>query len=89
MAAASGHAAVVRTLVDAGADLSSTDFQGFTPISTAARHSHLEVVAILTATKQACNLAFAMGHHERLGEESLVLGLEPELVRMVLECECD
>ena len=51
-AAASGHAAVVRTLVDAGADLSSTDGSGSTPISTAARHEHLGVVAILTAAEQ-------------------------------------
>jgi len=43
---------------------------------------------------QKC-VAFAMGHHERLGAGSRVHGLEPEVVRMVLEavdgelCACD
>mmetsp|Transcript_64560 Transcript_64560/g.154012 ORF Transcript_64560/g.154012 Transcript_64560/m.154012 type:complete len:113 (+) Transcript_64560:12-350(+) len=31
------------------------------------------------------NVAFAMGHHERLGAASLVRGLEPEVLRMVLD----
>jgi hypothetical protein len=79
----------VRTLVDAGADLFSTDGGGFTPLASAARHSRLEEVAILTAAEQARHLAFAMGHHERLGAASVVRGLEPEVLRMVLECECD
>jgi hypothetical protein len=30
-------------------------------------------------------MAFAMGKHERLGEESPVLSLDPELVKMVLD----
>jgi hypothetical protein len=29
-------------------------------------------------------MAFAMGKHERLGEESLVLSLHPEMVQMIL-----
>jgi hypothetical protein len=29
--------------------------------------------------------AFAMGHHERLGETSLVRSLDAEVVRMILD----
>ena len=35
-------------------------------------------------TRAKC-VAFAMGHHERLGVGSLVEGLDPGVLRMVLE----
>jgi len=37
----------------------------------------------LLETQQA--LAFAMGHHPRLGAGSQVLGLDEELLRMILD----
>jgi len=40
---------------------------------------------LLSSEKKQTSLAFAMGHQERLGAASLVRGLEPELVRMVLD----
>jgi ankyrin repeat protein len=41
-------------------------------------------VLIATEAEQAQCVAFAMGAQERLGEESPVLSLDPELVKMVL-----
>jgi hypothetical protein len=48
---------------------------------------HPEVVAILqeAAVTRAKCVAFAMGHHERLGVGSLVAPLDAEVVRMVLQ----
>jgi len=46
------------------------------------RAAYAEVVLILRAPQ---DLAFAMGHQERLGATSWVRRLDPELVRMVLD----
>ena len=46
-----------------------------------------EVIAMIMAeaVSRAKCLAFAMGHHERLGAGSMMEGLEPEVLRQVLE----
>ena len=46
-----------------------------------------EVIAMIKAEalSRAKCVAFAMGHHERLGAGSMVEGLEPEVLRQVLE----
>jgi ankyrin repeat protein len=49
-AAAEGHTAVVRALLEAGADLKATDKSGFTPFSFAVREGQLDTVrAFLSA----------------------------------------
>ena len=40
---------------------------------------------LLLAAERERSVAFAMGHQERLGAASLVRGLKPEVLRMVLE----
>jgi len=87
-AARHGNGAVVPLLLfhGKGADLQSTS-NGRTPEDIAFSRSHLEVAAMLEAEalRRATCEAFAMGQLERLGAGSRVRGLEPEVVRMVLE----
>ena len=87
-AARDGKRAVVPFLLfhDKGADLQSMS-NGRTPEDVAFSRSHLEVAAMLKAEalRRATCEAFAMGQHERLGEGSRVRGLEPEVVRMLLQ----
>ena len=86
-AARHGKGAVVPLLLfhGKGADLQSTS-NGRTPEDIAFSRSHLQVAAMLKAEahRRTCE-AFAMGQLERLGAGSRVRGLEPEVVRMVLE----
>jgi hypothetical protein len=96
MAAYGGHAAVVEMLIEHRANvlaetntrlISQETNTGLTPQDLATSQSHLQVVAMLKAeavTRAKC-VAFAMGHHERLGVGSPVDGLKPEVLRMVLE----
>ena len=81
LAADQDREGVVRILVEAGADISAVDNDGDTPSDLADD----PVKEVLTAAEQARSLAFAMGLQERLGAASLVRGLDPEVVRMVLE----
>jgi len=46
-AASSGHASAVRTLLNANAEISSLDDEGFTPIAIAAASDQLEAVKVL------------------------------------------
>src|SRR4029453_8220710 len=46
-AAAEGHAAVVQTLIDAGADIRVRVPSGFTPLLFAVREGRLDVVRVL------------------------------------------
>ena len=55
-------------------------------ISGVTPYGHAEgVVAVLASAEQRRSVAFAMGLQERLGAASLLRGLDPELVRMVVE----
>jgi ankyrin repeat protein len=86
-AVVNGHAVVVRVLIEHGANILAENNDGETPVDYATRHRHPEVVAMLqvaAATRAKC-VAFAMGHHKRLGVGSLVAPLDAEVVRMVLQ----
>ena len=86
-AAQAGREQLVQLLLDYGVNVSTTDNRGWNAENYAAAGEHLEVVAMLeaeAATRAKC-VAFAMGHHARLGVGSRVQGLHPELLRMVLE----
>ena len=82
-----GFKPMVQLLLDHGANVSITDARGWNAENHAAAGEHLEVVAMLQAeaTNRAKCVAFAMGHHARLGVGSPVYGLHPEVLRMVLE----
>ena len=87
-AAYEGRGEVVRLLLGAGANVSSRNTDGRTPLAMSRLQNepcHVEVAEMLAGAEQARSAAFAMGHHERLGAASLVLRLEPEVVRMVLD----
>jgi hypothetical protein len=87
-----GHHLIVRFLLHTGADLQSRNNDGWTPEDLARVYSHPQVVAMLQAEalrreevhRTRC-VAFAMGHHERLGAGSRVRWLDAGVVRMVLE----
>ncbi|KAJ1474297.1 hypothetical protein T484DRAFT_1832942 [Baffinella frigidus] len=87
-----GSEEMTRLLLDHGADVSAEDKYGRTAEDLANANLHSRVVAMLraeTARREAVRraqcVAFAMGQHERLGAGSRVRGLEPGVVRMVLE----
>jgi len=84
-AAIRGHASVVEKLLAAGADWAAAAADGSTPRSSA----HGAALAIFVAAEEEAqrlrSIAFAMGMHERLGAASVVRGLDPELLRMVVE----
>jgi ankyrin repeat protein len=76
---------VVRMLLRAGANAAARTNAGNVPRFLADMGGYVQVVAILLAAERERSMAFAMGHHERLGAASLVLALEPEVLRMVLD----
>jgi hypothetical protein len=83
---------LARLLVDKGVDVEPRNLRGQTPAYLANGRRHLRIVAMLKAkveaTRRAKCVAFAMGHHPRLGAGSWVQRLDPEVVRMVLEKGC-
>ena len=86
-AALVGNDAVVQLLLEHRASVSAEDIHGRTPQDLATSQGRSQVVAMFQAaavTRAKC-VAFAMGHHTRLGEGSLVEGLDPGVLRMVLE----
>ena len=86
-AAHQGHVAMVRVLIAHRANVAAQDTMGLTAEDYATSQSHPHVVAMLRAeavTRAKC-VAFAMGHHERLGAGSLLRLLDLEVTRMVLE----
>ena len=94
LAALYGRCSVVRLLLHKGADLNARNLLGKTPEDLASLLYHDRAAALLRVMakrawkKRAWNLpreAFAMGQHERLGARSLVLDLEPGVVRMILD----
>jgi ankyrin repeat protein len=77
----------VKVLLENGANILAESNAGRTPEDLATREGFPEVVAMLqeaTVTRAKC-VAFAMGHHKRLGVGSLVAPLDAEVVRMVLQ----
>jgi ankyrin repeat protein len=57
-----------------------------TPEHLADKAGHIEVANLIRvelATKSRC-VAFAMGHHKRVGKGSVVESLDPEVLRMIL-----
>ena len=84
-----GRCSVVRLLLHKGADLNTRNGRGETPEDLASLRQHDRAAALLRVmAKRAWNLpreAFAMGQHERLGARSLILDLEPGVVRMILD----
>ena len=83
-----GHETVVRLLLDAGADEQDQGtYTTGTPEILATDGGHHQVAAILKAegVRRAQCVAFAMGHHARLGVGSRVEELDPGVVRMVLD----
>jgi ankyrin repeat protein len=85
-AAREGHCNVVRLLLHHGANvLARTDF-GCTAETLAEEGAYHAVAGLLKAVtlSNAKCVAFAMGHHERLRVGSMVVRLDPEVLRMVL-----
>jgi len=87
-----GREEVVHMLLDHGADMSVKDNFGETAQDLATTRSHVQIVAMLKAeparreaVRTSKCVAFAMGQHERLGVGTRVRGLDPGVVRMVLE----
>ena len=76
----------MKQLLAAGADEAAAADDDSTPRSIA---QGARVRAMLVAAEQESqrlrSTAFAMGLQERLGAASVVLGLEPELLRMMVE----
>ena len=70
-------------IAEAGVENLSTDADSFALLLDEKK----KVAALLRAeaTRRAQCVAFATGHHGRLGAGSLVLSLHPEVVRMILE----
>ena len=91
-AACHGLVDTTRLLLDNGADLQSKSHKGKTPEDLAIAREHPHVAAMLKAeavrreaVRRAQCVAFATGHHPRLGAGSGVLELEVGVVRMILE----
>jgi ankyrin repeat protein len=86
-AAVQGYVQLVRVLIEHRANILVEDNHGYTAEYLATFEGHPEVVAILqeAAVTRAKCVAFAMGHHKRLGVGSLVAPLDAEVVRMVLK----
>ena len=74
-------------LLDLGADEQSTTNAGTTPEDFANGGGYVEVGRMIkeAAARRAQCVAFAMGHHEWLGEGTQVQGLDAGVVRMVLD----
>ena len=82
-----GNESTVEMLLGRGADVHARNVLGDTPEEMASRCGHEHIVAVMRAfaKHRAKFEAFAMGQHERLGARSLILGLEQELVRLILD----
>ena len=85
-AACDGHEGLARLLLDRGADEQTQSNDEVTPGFLATVAGHLQIAAMLKAegVHRAQCVAFAMGHHERLGSGTLVQELDAGVVRMVL-----
>jgi len=84
-AAMRGCAAVGEKLLAAGADGAAAADNGSTPRFVAQGAVLAMLVAAQEEAQRSRSIAFAMGLQERLGAASVVRGLDPELLRMVVE----
>ena len=80
-----GHQAVVKVLLDNGADVDPRDNRGLQPYHLAVSGNNPYIAAMLKAEvdrRALCEAreAFAMGHLERLGAGSRVRGLDAGVV---------
>ena len=82
-----GQETVVRLLLDKGANEQTQSNDGHTPEDVAVDKGYHQIAAMLKAAgvRRTHCVAFAMGHHERLGGGSPVLELDAGVLRMVLE----
>jgi len=69
-AACHGREAIVKLLLANGADVNLKDNSGKTPLQIATRKDYQGIVQIITEHIKSQRLAFAMGLHQRLGENS-------------------
>jgi len=76
---------MVKQLMAAGADAAAAANDGSTPRSVAQGVVLAMFVAAEEEARRLRSIAFAMGLQERLGAASVVRGLDPELLRMVVE----
>lgn len=90
LAAMQGCTDIVRVLVEAGVDPNTPDGNGVTPIFHAVTNGHDNLVWLLARewgidlTRKQPRLAFAMGHHRRLGAASALSSLSPDVVELIL-----
>ena len=78
--------AVVPLLLDKGADVEARTKNGQTAEDLTSAPGQEQVVALLRAAKRRAEReAFAMGHHQRLGAQSLIQGLDAGVVRLILD----
>lgn len=79
--------ACVLALVRHRADISIKNVLGQTALDLARTRGNDEIVAIIETEQLARNkcIAFAMGHHLRIGSNSMMKRFDPEVLRMVLE----
>lgn len=54
-------------------------------IELAEARSHLAKLSIKEPSEDDQSLAFCMSHHQRLGENSIVSSLPPELLQLILD----
>ena len=79
-----GQFDAAKLLLEAGADVSTPNLKGTTPLDCSDSDIRVHVLIKMVGERRARCVAFASGYHERLGKESLVLGLEQGVIRMVL-----
>lgn len=86
LACRGGRAEIARVLQNSGGDFFARDNEGRTPQDRVRSNGHAGFAALLREeTRRARHVAFAMGLHPRVGGGSVVLALEENLVRMVLD----
>mmetsp|Transcript_70156 Transcript_70156/g.166548 ORF Transcript_70156/g.166548 Transcript_70156/m.166548 type:complete len:169 (+) Transcript_70156:131-637(+) len=75
----------VKTLIEAGVDISLKNKLGQTAEDVATSHGRLGVVRLLNAesARRAMIDAFVMGLHPRLGDQSIISKLDPGVIQLI------
>jgi hypothetical protein len=84
MAVMSGSVDTVRHLIRFKSDISLLDGNGRTALYHTKDVTIIEMIMEEEMSRKKC-VAFAMGHHKRLGIASHLTGFPPEMLRMVVE----